>query len=187
MLQEEFTLYSWVSSIPMTDDVYLSMQAQNIAIIDMTMLRPLEGMALDEFFSDADRVSGLTLSKLSALSQMWVFALYEFLRTWRQRARTLIHFEDEIARRATDSERAAYMKEITEGVTAKARLVKLAPLFHLEHVAKVGDKEFMNAVREYKRKIEALFREVEGIGCRLRSTRSPEKRNCSRKPRGSAE
>jgi hypothetical protein len=42
----------------MTDDVYLGMQAQNIAIIDMTMLRPLEEMALDEFFSDADHVSG---------------------------------------------------------------------------------------------------------------------------------
>jgi hypothetical protein len=26
---------------------------------------------------------------LSALSQMWIFALYEFLRTWRQRAEQL--------------------------------------------------------------------------------------------------
>jgi hypothetical protein len=142
VLPQDFTLYRWVGSIPMTDDVYLGMQAQNIAIIDMTMLRPLEEMALDEFFSDADRVSGPTLSKLSALSQMWVFALYEFLRTWRQRARTLIRFEDELAKRTTDEERTAYMEEITDGVTSKARLIKFAPVFYRDHVAKVGDREF---------------------------------------------
>jgi hypothetical protein len=163
VLPQDFTLYRWVGSIPMTDDVYLGMQAQNIAIIDMTMLRPLEEMALDEFFSDADHVSGPTLSKLSALSQMWVFALYEFLRTWRQRARTLIRFEDELAKRTTDKERAACMKEITDGVTAKARLVKFAPVFYLDHVAKVGDKEFINAIRRYKENTEPLFREVEAI------------------------
>jgi hypothetical protein len=163
VLQQDFTLYGWVHSIPMTDDVYLGMQAQNIAIIDMTMLRPLEEMALNEFFSDADRVSAPTLSKLSALSQMWVFALYEYLRTWRQRARTLIRFEDELAKRRTDEERAAYMNEITDGIKAKARLVKLAPVFYLDHVGKVGDKEFMNTIRKYKEETEPLFREVEAI------------------------
>jgi hypothetical protein len=163
VLQQDFTLYNLLATIPMTDDVYLGMQAQNIAVIDMMMLRPLEAAALDEFFSDADRVSGPTLSKLSALSQMWVFALYEFLRTWRQRARALVGFEDELAKRTTDEQRAAYMKEITDKIKAKARLVKLAPVFYLDHVAKVGDKDFMAAIRGYKESTEPLFRDVEAI------------------------
>ena len=70
---EDFSVYSWLQTVPMTDDVYLGMQARNIAIIDMAVLRCLEAEALDEFFGDNDRISLETLSVLSALSQMWVF------------------------------------------------------------------------------------------------------------------
>jgi hypothetical protein len=163
VLQPDFTLYKWVASIPMTDDVYLGMQAQNIATVDMSVIRHIESTALDEFFSEADRVSLPTVSILSALSQLWVFGLYEFLRTWRQRARTLITFADKLTTLATAEEREAYMKEITEGIKRKARYVKLAPVFYLNHVAKVGDNEFMTALRNYKTKTEDLFREVEAI------------------------
>ena len=147
----------------MTDDVYLGMQAQNIATVDMSVIRHIESTALDEFFSEADRVSLPTLSILSALSQMWVFGLYEFLRTWRQRARTLIGFADKLATLATAEEREAYMKEITESIKQKARYIKLAPVFYLDHVAKVGDNDFMTAIRNYKTQTEDLFREVEAI------------------------
>jgi hypothetical protein len=161
--EKHFSVYSWYPTIPMTDDIYLGMQAQNIAVIDMTILRPLEAQALEEFFSEHDRVSPGTLSVLSALSQMWVFALYEFLRTWRQRARALLGFADKLEQLATAEERATYMKEIDEGVRAKARLVKLAPLFYYHHIAKVGDKDFVTAIRNYKASTDDLFREVEAI------------------------
>jgi hypothetical protein len=160
---EEFSVYAWYSTIPMTDDLYLGMQAQNIAVVDMMVIRQLENQALEEFFSDRDRVVFETSQLLSALSQMWVFALYEFLRTWRQRARTLLGFADKLATLKTDEERTAYMNEITEGVKAKGRFVKLAPVFYYEHVSKVGDKDFITAVRNYKDRTDALFRQVEAI------------------------
>jgi hypothetical protein len=78
--EEDFSVYFWRATIPMTDDIYLGMQAQNIAVVDMTILRHFETQALEEFFSDDDRISQQTLSVLSALSQMWVFALYELRR-----------------------------------------------------------------------------------------------------------
>jgi hypothetical protein len=161
--EEDFSVYSWCATIPMTDDVYLSMQAQNIAVVDMTILRHLEAQALEEFFSQEDRISQQTLSVLSALSQMWVFALYEFLRTWRQRARALLGFAEKLAKLADDDEREAYMKDINEGVRSKARLVKLAPVFYYDHVAKLSDNRFIAAIREYKAKTDDLFREVEAI------------------------
>jgi len=147
----------------MTDDVYLGMQAQNIATVDMSVIRHIESTALDEFFSDVDRVSLPTLSILSALSQMWVFGLYEFLRTWRQRARTLIGFADKLATFATAKEREVYMNEIMYGIKQKARYVRFAPVFYLEHVSKIGDEDFMTTIRDYKARTEDLFREVEAI------------------------
>ena len=40
-----------------------------------------------------------------------------------------------LAKRTIDEERAAYMKEIVDGVKRKARLVKFAPVFYLDHIA----------------------------------------------------
>lgn len=32
---EKFSLYQWVSTIPLCDDLFLSMQAQNVALVDL--------------------------------------------------------------------------------------------------------------------------------------------------------
>jgi hypothetical protein len=66
---------------------------------------------LDGQEDDPGSYQGPKYRELMALSQMWVFGLYEFLRTWRQRARTLIPFGEKYDKFATQAERDAYLKD----------------------------------------------------------------------------
>lgn len=161
--EKDFNLHTWFATIPMTDDVYLGLQAQNIARVEMSVMRPYESKALDEHHTDPSDLQGPTARELSALSQMWVFGLYEFLRTWRQRARALKAFEDKYETLPTQEERDAYMKEITDSAKNKARLVKASPVYYPDHVAKVSDTAFMKSVRDYWDKTEELFRQLTAV------------------------
>ena len=73
------------SLVLLGDDPYLRMQVVNLAIVD-PFLMDLETAAFQSLF-DEDKKYGPELVFLSAQSQMWMFAAYELLRTWRERAR----------------------------------------------------------------------------------------------------
>ncbi|MGB3318288.1 MAG: hypothetical protein WBF65_02455 [Sphingopyxis granuli] len=69
-------------------DPYLSMQAFNLAIVD-GFLNGLEQQVLRRLI-DEERTPIDDSMFLNAQSQMWIFAAYEVMRTWRQRAKDLI-------------------------------------------------------------------------------------------------
>lgn len=71
-------------SLEMFDDPFLSTQAFNIGIVDEYLTR-LEFDVLEACFQDEYDKTGQFL--LNAQTQMWLFAVYELLRTWRQRCR----------------------------------------------------------------------------------------------------
>jgi len=73
--------------LPLFDDLFLSMQGQNIMLIDF-YLRDLERDLLREWV-EIERTPFPATLVVSALSQMWIFAVYELLRTWRQRIKDL--------------------------------------------------------------------------------------------------
>ena len=98
-------------SFPLTDDIWLGMQLRNIPIVDFTIIREIEGDALSEYMK-RDRTPVDILLVLSAQSQMWIFALYEFLRTWRQRARFLLDVAKEIENLTTTEADAKIAKII---------------------------------------------------------------------------
>jgi len=73
------------------DDPYLGMQATNVALVD-SFLMPLESEA--RAYRNADE--GIDMSHailLNALSQQWLFAVYELLRTWRERAKDVLKWK----------------------------------------------------------------------------------------------
>lgn len=77
-------LYQSLSKLTFfSDDMYLRSQAQNLNLVDQFLLR-LESKVLRELF-ETDSTPPDT-HFLLAQSQMWIFAAYELLRTWRQRA-----------------------------------------------------------------------------------------------------
>src|SRR5688572_16171344 len=75
-------LHEALISLPLFDDPYLQIQAHNLEIVDK-ILTQMERDVLREYFeAESTPASALVLS---ALSQLWIFGLYEVLRTWRQR------------------------------------------------------------------------------------------------------
>jgi hypothetical protein len=73
-------------------DPALRTQAVNLAIVDR-FLTDLEYKLMRERFKQEAALAPETLF-LSAQSQMWIFAAYELMRTWRQRAKDIIKWSD---------------------------------------------------------------------------------------------
>lgn len=65
------------------DDLYLGMQAMNVGIVD-SVITEQEYALLREWFRIERTPTKLAMA-VSALSQMWVYGLYEVLRMWRDR------------------------------------------------------------------------------------------------------
>lgn len=81
-----------LQSLALFCDPYLSMQAQNLAIVDH-FLNELEQHVLKRLF-DEDRTPVDDAMFLNAQSQMWIFAAYEVMRTWRQLAKDIVKWHD---------------------------------------------------------------------------------------------
>lgn len=73
------------------DETYLRMQAHNLDAVD-AFLNQLEEQTLRELWSE-DRTPRSAFF-LSALTQMWIFAAYELIRTWRERVRHIVKLAD---------------------------------------------------------------------------------------------
>jgi hypothetical protein len=69
------------------DDMFLRMQAFNLAIVDPFLMQ-LEADVLRKLLQE-ERTPLPEAAFLSAQSQMWIFAAYELLRTWRGRVRNI--------------------------------------------------------------------------------------------------
>ena len=81
----------------MESDLYLAMQALNLSVVD-EYLRSLETDLLREYH-DIERTPIPSAVFVSALSQLWVFGIYELMRTWRQRIHEVMAFASEIETR----------------------------------------------------------------------------------------
>jgi hypothetical protein len=77
-----------LNSFELMDDPYLSMQIYNLAIVDQFIM-DLEEDVLRKLLQEERTPSETTF--LSAQSQMWIFAAYELMRTWRERATDVLN------------------------------------------------------------------------------------------------
>ena len=88
------SLHAVFEELPLFRHFYLNMQGQNIALTDID-LREMEVALLREYMV-RERTPSMSALRVSAWSQMWVFAFYELLRTWRQRAREIKVYADNL-------------------------------------------------------------------------------------------
>lgn len=65
------------------DDLFLGMQAMNIGIIDPNITQ-YEYILLETYI-EKEKTPSFEAMTVGAFSQMWIFALYEVLRLWRDR------------------------------------------------------------------------------------------------------
>ena len=73
-------------------DPYLRMQAFNLSVVDQFIMG-LEYDTLRKLHEEESTPGPEEAMFLSAQSQMWVFAAYEILRTWRARARDVLKLD----------------------------------------------------------------------------------------------
>jgi hypothetical protein len=156
--RENFSIMSWSMAVPLCEDVWLGMQLRNIAIVDLVVLRDIEQQAVQSYF-EHDRVDGNTLMLLSATSQMWVFSLYEFMRTWRSKAKHILKAAAEYETVAP-RKRAKFLQQILENSDGKHKFVRIAPNFYHEQLSKINDPAFVASVQKYYDNTAGLFGEV---------------------------
>ncbi len=132
--------------LPLFDDLFLSMQGQNIMLIDF-YLRDLERDLLQKWF-EIERTPSETFF-VSALSQMWIFAVYELLRTWRQRVKDL--------KRDAQKPPAA--------ITARSRH---SGIYYDEQLAKLRKQpKYGSELDKAMNRMEPLFRRIEALRMNL--------------------
>jgi len=159
-----------LQSLPLLeDDMYLRMQGLSLAIVD-ELLEGLEQQLLSEYI-EQESTPIPTAMLVSGTSQLWVFGVYELLRTWRQRARQVLKFADEVSRLtpAQLDARVAEQKERVLRLAANPRLANPAHSRAFERAAK--DPGYAARLRSAMERSEIPFRRLEALRVYLAKAR----------------
>jgi hypothetical protein len=133
--------------LPLFDDLFLSMQGQNVMLIDL-YLRELERDLLRELV-EIERTPMPATLIVSALSQMWIFAVYELLRTWRQRIRDL-------------------MRDAQKPVVPHSAHSRFAGMYYEDQLAHLRKKPtYVKELDRAVNRMEPLFRRIEALRMNL--------------------
>ncbi len=156
------------------DDLYLRMQATNLGFVD-AFLVDLESRLLREYRA-LDRTPLDSAAFASALSQLWIFGVYELLRTWRQRVREAVSLADLLKsmgprERETRLEQERYRIRDTSPYGAgledgRSRIV--------ERISR--DPGFVDAIHAASDKTESVFRRIEALRVHLAKHEVPKAR-----------
>ena len=164
-----------LQKLPLFEDLFLGMQALNLDIVD-GYLEHLETELLREYM-EIERTPVQSAMFVSALSQLWVFGLYELLRTWRQRVGEVIKFGEEL-NSLVGSDREKRVAEQKERVV-KASEAALDRMYYWEPFeAASKDDSFVDMLRDALDKTEISLGESRPFVFRSRSTRCQSQRAC---------
>ncbi|MBW1992989.1 MAG: hypothetical protein JRI77_00905 [Deltaproteobacteria bacterium] len=164
-----------IQSLPMLeDDPYLRMQALNLDVVD-NLLEQMESQLLDESM-ETERTPLPTAAIVSALSQLWIFGVYELLRTWRQRVIEVLCFSDEIisSDQREKLQRLAEQKEKIRKSSACPERSEPSPARALERV--VSEPQFAENLRNALHRSEQPFRQIEALRINLAKHEMPKKK-----------
>lgn len=148
-------------SLALFDDMFLNMQAMNVAMVD-SFVTHQEYELLREYI-EIERTPTQSAMFVSAISQMWIFALYELLRTWRGRIRRLV-----------DAKKNGALGYYVEN-HAKDEL-NLAARIRADHAVSMrDDPTFEGLLLAHKELLEPVFRMTETIRITLAKHELPGK------------
>lgn len=154
---EENNLYYVFAQIPLFDNLFLSMQAQNIAIVHEFITEAERNLWM--IYMEQDKTPLPEAMFVSAISQMWIFATYELLRTWRQLAKELLEYHKKL-QNSSDAEERKVIISSKLSTLSKRRGASSVPLhssYIEENFRQMADNE------EFARKIEVIFLSTEPI------------------------
>lgn len=163
-LDESSLLLEVLKTLPLfKDDVFLRMQAHNIAMVNDHILNFEQDMF--QKFIENDRAPIPEMLFTSAISQMWIFSLYELLRTWRQQVREiLVHREKYIGKK----EPSIVVPEQLDINTNRSYLQAL--------VRAETDDDFAALLKVTDQILEPVFRKIEGVRVTLAKHEVPKQK-----------
>lgn len=132
------------------DDMFLSIQAHNLAIVDHYITK-LESNVLRKFMDD-ERTPAEAFF-LSAQSQMWIFATYELFRTWRKRIRNVTKWAE-----------ASALESKLETLERGDSYINFGKQHMAEQLRKIiDDPSLLEAIKLDQRRVEIPFMQLEAI------------------------
>lgn len=142
------------------DDIFLGMQAINIGLIDQYITR--HEYALLHEYKKIEKTPDSTQA-ISALSQMWIYALYEVLRMWfakKRKFESLQKDEEKLNKWIKDI-------EINDDLNLTANIQKIQMLRFKD------DKEYRERINDIFQNLEDIFRAIELIRMNLAKHEAP--------------
>jgi hypothetical protein len=170
--ERDVRLHDVLRELPLLDEVFLGMQALNVDAVD-GYLEQLEGELLEEYI-DRERTPTASALFVSALSQMWVFATYELLRTWRQRVSEVIDWGDTLEGLAGDERDAAIEAKRREIARRGAELRDADARWQV--FERAGEPRFIKELRSAVNRTERPFRDIEAARMHLAKHEVPRQR-----------
>jgi hypothetical protein len=167
----EIGLAEALGSLPLFTDPYLNMQAINLGLVDQFLMEQ-EAQLLHEYF-EQERTPLPATMFVSALCQLWIFGLYELLRTWRQRGREIVRWSREFHSLAAE-DRAARLAKKQADIEKRAADPRSADVFHWPaYEAAANDHTFGEAIRKALDRSERLFKRIEAFRVTLAKHEMP--------------
>jgi len=168
-----FSIITWFMGIPLCDDVWLGMQAQHIAAVEIGIIRPLELHTAQKIFNEESY--GDVMMALNGVSQMWLFSLYEFWRTWRQRAKQPLDLADQYAKTKLAKQKDFLTKTLADA-KGREKHIHSGFSFHSEHIARIENPDFVASVKAYYDKTDGWFGFIEELRMNLAKHEVPKSR-----------
>ena len=154
MFREDIPLSDFEWTLPLFDDPHLKEQGQNVLLIDV-YLRFLERDLVKEYVEGVGHPV-VAARVASALSHMWALAVYELLRTWRERVRKL--------KQDAQKPFSPIIKEANRWATFLLRI-------HLDKLRE--DSSFAKELDRAYTRVEPVFRKFEALRMNLAKHQVP--------------
>ncbi len=147
------------------DEPYLRMQGFNLEIVDRFIMG-LEYDVLEKLVREEGTPvpDGLFLS---AQSQMWIFAAYELLRTWRQRAKDVIKWAEN---GGLEAKLRVYEKDV--GYQHFGRQIRAGQIQRV-----LADPSIVEGLKRDLKRTHILFAQIEAIRISIAKHEVRERRN----------
>ena len=159
-------------SLPLFTDPYLNMQAINLDLVDQFLVEQ-EAQLLHEYF-EQERTPFPATMFVSAFCQLWIFGLYELLRTWRQRSREIVRWSREFHALPPGNRPARLAKKRAEIEKAGGRSPQRRRFPRRRwYQAAASDQTFGEAIRKALYRSERLFRRIEAFRVTLAKHEMP--------------
>jgi len=167
-----------LQSLPLFDDLFLSMQALNLGMVHEFLLE-IEGDLLRELLELETTPPNAIF--VSAISQLWVFGVYELLRTWRQRADEVLIFAAKVSL-ATKSNRGKLLA-LKKSQLLGGSTEPLSSHYRWSQFRKAAtETNYGRKLREAIDRYELIFRRLEALRVSLAKHELPKQRGAPALP-----